>query len=222
MSIRRFRSRWEAPGLAVITADGSEARLVLFMREEVRARWRRRAAGAADSRHQQHAPPHPPPTDMIQIYVAGDADVRKKDQPPPPAGYGAVMTEGGDEIFRIGGVITAGGTPNVKTTTGNLAELVAFTRALQWAHQHSRAQGRPICIRYNSEYAARISTGAWRAKKHKPMAAEARHAWAQLQRSRGGRVWMRHVTRADPFYPRARGLAAAGKGGTHTCSETVS
>ena len=96
---------------------------------------------------------------------AGDADTREKNKPPPPAGYGAIATEGGGvgEIFRIGGQIVAGRTSNVKTTTANLADLVAFTRALQWAHSHSRAQGRPICLRYNSEYAARIATGTWSA-----------------------------------------------------------
>ena len=133
-----------------------------------------------------------------------------------------MAAEGGDEIFTIGGMITAGGTPNVTTTTGNLADLVAFTRALQWAVQHSRALGRPICIRYNSEYAARISTGAWKAKKHKPMAEEARRAWARLKSERGGRVWMRHVPRNDPFYMRAGGLALAGKRGARIYSETVS
>ena len=112
--------------------------------------------------------------------------------------------------------------PYVKTTTSNLAELVAFTRALQWAHQHSRASGRPICIRYSAEYAARISTGAWRAKKHKAMAEEARCAWAQLKSRRGGRVWMRHVPRSDLLYMRAGGLALAGKNGTRTYAETVS
>ena len=221
-SIRRFRAQWEAPGLAVITADASEARLVLFMREEVRARWRRRATSAREFRSQQYAPPDTPPSDMIQIFIAGDADTRKKNKPPPPAGYGAVATEAGNEIFTIGGMIAAGRTPNVKTTTSNLADLVAFTRALQWALQNSRARGRPICIRYNSEYAARISTGAWKAKKHKAMAEEAQRAWAQLKSERGGRVWMRHVAKVEPLYLRACVLAAAGKHGTRTYAETVS
>ena len=159
---------------------------------------------------------------MIQIFVAGDADTRKKGEPPPPAGYGAVATEGDDEIFRMGGTIAVGRTPNVKTTTGNLAELVAFTRALQWAHQYSRAKGRPICIRYNSEYAARISTGAWKAKKHKPMAEEARRAWAQLKT--GARGACVDATRAlqRPILHAGWQAAQAGKRGMHTYSETVS
>ena len=98
---------------------------------------------------------------------------------------------------------------------------MAFTRALQWAHSHSRAQGRPICLRYNSEYAARIATGTWKAKKHKAFAVEARRAWTQLKRDRGGQVWMQHVRREDLDYMQAGGLARAGKDGTHEYSETV-
>ena len=139
-------------------------------------------------------------------------------------GYGALATEGGGvgEIFRIGGTIVAGSTANVKTTTQNLAGLVAFTRALQWAHSHARARGRPICIRYNSEYAARIATGTWKAKKHKAFAEEARRAWAQLKRDRGGRVWMKHVRQDDYDYLVAGGIARTGKNGRSEYSETVS
>ena len=125
------------------------------------------------------------------------------------------------EVFRIGGTIVAGRTPHVNTTTQNLADLVAFTRALEWAHSHCRARGRPICVRYNSEYAARIATGAWRAKKHKAMAAEARRAWARLKRDRNGRVWMQYVRRDHPDYVIADGLAYAGKRGQSAHSETV-
>ena len=223
-AMARFRTRWEAPGLAVIAADASKAQVVLFMREAVRARWRRPASSARDFRRQQHAPPAAAPSDMIQIYTAGAADTRKKGEPPPPAGYGAIAAEGAGvgEIFRIGGQIIARRTPNVMTTTANLADLVAFTRALQWAHSHSRARGHPICIRYNSEYAARIATGAWKAKKHKAFAEEARRAWAQLKRDRGGRVWMQHVWHKDMDYVNAKGLARAGQSGRFEYSETAS
>ena len=97
---------------------------------------------------------------MVQIYAAGDADTRKKNQPPPPAGYGTVVTARGRVVFKTAGQIVARQTPNVKTTTQNLADLVAFVRALQWAVGHGLARGKPVCIRYHSEYAARISTGA--------------------------------------------------------------
>ena len=112
-------------------------------------------------------------------------------------------------------------TPNVKTTTRNLADLVAFTRALQWAIQHGAARGKAVCIRYNSEYAARICTGTWKAKKHKAMAEEARRAWAQLKHVSGGRAWMHHVPRTQGYYIRASQLATSGKGGAHIYAEVV-
>ena len=73
-AIAQFRRRWEAPGLAVIV-DNAHARLVLFMRDTTRSRWRRHATSAREFRNQQHAPPDPPPADMIEIYTAGDGDV---------------------------------------------------------------------------------------------------------------------------------------------------
>ena len=104
-------------------------------------------------------------------------------------------------------------TPNVRTITGNLAELVAFTRALEWAGQNPTAAGKPICVRYNSEYAARISTGAWKAKKHKAMAEEARQAWKRLKQVSAGQVWMRHAPRTQGWTIRAQNLARQGKQG---------
>ena len=86
----------------------------------------------------------------------------------------------------------AHGTPNVRTTTGNLAALVAFTRALQWALHDPDARVRPICVRYSNEYAANIASGVWRPKKHNAMAEEARCAWAALKRAKPRGVWMQH------------------------------
>ena len=206
--------------MAVISPDASLATLTLFMREKTRARWRRHATSAREFRNQQFAPPDEPPADMIEIFTAGDADARKKNAPPPPAGYGAVAVVAGSQrrLFDIGGQIVARVTPDVRTTTANLADLVAVTRALQWASEHPYAVGRPICIRYNSEYAARIASGVWKAKKHKEMATAARRAWAKLQKASKERVWLRHVISTDVFYAAAGGLAQAGKGGSHSYS----
>ena len=71
-------------------------------------------------------------------------------------------------------------------------------------------------------FAARIATGAWKAKKHKAFAEEARRAWAQLKRDKVGRVWMQHVRHEDLDYLIAGGLARAGKNGRSEYSETVS
>ena len=78
-----------------------------------------------------------------------------------------------------------------------------------------------MCIWCNSEYAARICTGTWKAKKHKAMAEEARRAWAQLKHTSGGRAWMRYVPRTETHYSRACQLAKAGKGGAYVYAEVV-
>ena len=206
-SLAQLRKRWEAPGLAVIAPDDSKITVVLFFKAAARARWRRPASGARDFRAQQYAPPDPLPADTIEIYTAGAADTRKKGFPDPPGGFGfAAYAQRTTRMYEVGGQITMT-TPNVKTITRNLAELIAFTRALQWAHGNALAQGRPICIRYSFEFAARISTGAWKARKHKQVADEARRAWKALKQARG-QVWIRHA-RAGA----ARDLAVRGQQG---------
>ena len=122
-------------------------------------------------------------------------------------------------MFRLAGHITTA-TPHVRTITGNLAELIAFTRALEWAEQHPVAHGRPICVRYNSEYAARICTGAWKARKHKAAAEQARRVWARLKKSRGGQLWIRHtpLTGANAL---AGALAGRGKRGEYVYEQVV-
>ena len=62
-------------------------------------------------------------------------------------------------------------------------------------------------------YAAHIATGLWKAKKHKPMAAVARQAWARLKQSREGRAWMDHVKghSGQQWNERADRLAGQGR-----------
>ena len=116
-------------------------------------------------------------------------------------------------MFEAAGQIIAKTTPNVKTTTQNLADLVAFTRALQWARNYGIAQRRPVVVRYENPYAAHIATGAWKARKHKAMAEEAQRAWAALKRANGGRVWMKHAPSQEAGSGAARRLAERGKEG---------
>ena len=91
------------------------------------------------------------------------------------------------------GHIRVGVTKNVKNATNNLAELVAFTRALQWVRLSPRTAGKPVVMRYDSTYAAFIASGTWKAKKHREMAREARDAWLALKQTIGKRLWLRHA-----------------------------
>ena len=130
----------------------------------------------------------------------GSAEPRKPGNMFPPAGFGfAAVTrgdghehKGGHEIACMCGPVTPS-TPNVKTATNNSSELLAFTRALQWARTSPLSQGRPIVVRFDSAYAAMIASGTWKAKKHKALAGEARAAWADLRKHTDNKLWIRHV-----------------------------
>ena len=82
-----------------------------------------------------------------------------------------------------------------------------------------------ICIRYESEYAAMIASGGWKAKKHKGVAAVAQQAWKRLKAQRGERLYLAHAPRAHPrdrlWMAEAAGLAKAGKCGTYTYAEDI-
>ena len=136
-------------------------------------------------------------------------------------------------MFTMGGPITSA-TPGVRSTaTDNLALLVAIARALTWAAEHPAANPiqpmgsapRAICIRYESEYAAMIASGGWKAKKHKGVAEVAGRAWKRLKAQRGERLYLAHAPRAHPrdglWMAEAAGLAKAGKCGTYTYAEDV-
>jgi hypothetical protein len=188
-AIARFRKLWEAPGFVAIDAS-SNVTVLLLMRAETRARWRRQAPSARIFRSQQHAPPTPAPANMAQIFTHGAGLPRQKNKPPPPAGFGVAVYDNGQLVTSISGQIIARVTPHVRTTTENLGHLVAFARAVEFAAANFR--DRPVCIRYSAEYAARISTGAWKAKKHKEVALAARLAWKRLKTITNGQAWMLH------------------------------
>jgi ribonuclease HI len=197
-----FRRQWEAPGLIHIPVNGEPPRLLLFLDDRARDRYKRKT-DSLRSRHfrnQRYAPPKHLPPGTISIFTDGSAIPRKRRQLFPPAGWGAVaVTNGrghehreGTELVRMGGPVNSS-TPHVTTGTNNSSELVAFTRALQWAYTDRAAQGRPICMRYDSCYAAMIASGSWKAKAHKALAAEARAAWDALREKTRNQLWLRHV-----------------------------
>ena len=216
-STAKFQRLWVANGLADVGKNGGVTATMLLSKER-RARYRPAAANARAYRAQQYAPPHPPPQGMIHIYIAGAAEARKRDNPRPPAGYGMLACIDGKQVHARGGPIT-GATPHVTTNTVYSASLVAMRAALGWARTHPAAQGRPICIRYDDEYAARIGTGSWRARKHKPLAAAAVEDWKYLRKIRGDKVWLQHASRRSRHAASIDGayaLADAGKGGKVT------
>ena len=96
----------------------------------------------------------------VSIFTDGSAEPRKPGHMFPPAGFGFAAVTGGNGHEHTGGREIAckcgpvgPSTPNVKTATNNSSELVAFTRALQWARSSHLTQSRAIVIRFDSAYA---------------------------------------------------------------------
>ena len=142
----------------------------------------------------------------------------------PPAGCGFVAVRGGHGHEHTDGTAVKEVAinmlthiPHVLTNTNNTAELLGFTRALQWAatSPHTSDPLVPIVMRYDSCYAAMIASGTWRPHWHRALAAEAQAAWAALRKLKGERLWLRHVRghRGHRWNNRADSLATQGQGG---------
>ncbi len=100
----------------------------------------------------------------------------------------------------------------VEKLSNNSAELLAVVIALRYA----RAHGVPAVIRYDSKYAAMITTNVWRARKHKRLAAVAREEWRLARAALKGKLWLKHVKghSGHQWNDRADELAGLGRGGT--------
>ena len=201
-AVASFRRQWESPGIVYIPTTGEPPKMLHFLKDATRDKYKRKqdSLRSRHFRNQRYAPPQNLPVGTVSVFTDGSAKPRKLGEHYPPAGWGVVAVQGGQghehkngtAILKMCGPVNAR-TPNVRNGTNNSAELVAFTRALQWACNDEAAQGRPICMRYDSCYAAMIASGSWKAKAHKELAAEARAAWTALRQRTDNRLWMRHV-----------------------------
>ena len=92
-----------------------------------------------------------------------------------------------------------------------MAEVVAFIHALRFARKTPHA----VVMRYDSKYAALITTGVYKAKKNKRLVRIAQNEWKQTRLSKRGTLWMRHVKGHSNhmWNDRADALANAGCGG---------
>ena len=73
----------------------------------------------------------------------------------------------------------------------------------------------PAIIRYDSKYAAMITSSVWRARKHKQLAAVARAEWQRARTALRGKLWLKHVKghSGQQWNDRADALANAGRNG---------
>lgn len=234
-AVARFRKLWQGPGLARISHTDHSLTLLLFMSEQKRNKWKAKTDGLRSRhyRNQRFAPPQQLPEGTVSIFTDGSAEPRKLGQLFPPAGYGVTAVRGGDghehkgqyqTLLKMCGRVGPQ-TPNVETATNNSAELVAFTRALQWAKQsvHTQDPNTPVVLRYDSCYAAMIASGSWKAHAHKALAKEARKAWDDLLATKGERLWLRHVKGHSRHVHNntADNLANQGRGGQTRMEEVA-
>ena len=137
------------------------------------------------------------------------------------AGYGLTVVEGGTgnehaggrERYQQYGPIRTGDEGTEKLTN-NVAEVMAFIHALRWARAPANVTT-PCLLRYDSKYAALITTGVYKAKKNKALIGTAQKEWKITYKAKPGRLWMRHVKgHSDHEWNEvADGLANRGRSG---------
>ena len=140
------------------------------------------------------------PTDTISIFTDGSAVYDKDAKCWVEAGFGLAAVCGGEgaehedgrHIHEQCGPISIG-PHGAQQLTNNVAELVALLHALHWACEAPEARDKPICLRYDSKYAALTSSGVWRAKSNKALVETVRAAWKRARMLKRGTLWMRHV-----------------------------
>ena len=100
-----FRKQWEAPGLVAIPLEGGAPKLLLFLHDTTRARYKRKG-DSLRSRHfrnQAYAPPMNLPDGTVSIFTDGSAEPRKPGHMFPPAGFGFAAVTGGNGHEHKGG-----------------------------------------------------------------------------------------------------------------------
>ena len=212
-----FLGRWEAPGFITIDSVG-RAKLVFYMRADTRKKWKRTAQNGC-SREQEYAPPEQLPPDTTSIFTDGSAVYDKKAKAWTSAGFGLTAVASGSGHEHDGGIMIhehcgpiRRGDEGVERLTNNVAEVVAFIHALRYA----RSTPRPVVLRYDSKYAALITTGVYKAKKNKLLVRSAQKEWKLTVAFKRNRLWLRHVKghSGHRWNDRADHLANVGRGGT--------
>ena len=110
------------------------------------------------------------------------------------------------------------GEEGTQQLTNNVAELHALIHALRWTCAPANLQT-PTVLRYDSKYAALVTTGVYKAKKNKALVAVAQAEWKRAYAAKPDKLWLRHVKGHSnhPWNDKADDLAKAGCGGRRYC-----
>ena len=219
-----FRGKWEGAGFLAVDDSSQKVKLLFYMREAQRNKWKRNIKEGC-SREQEFAPPATLPKGTVSVFTDGSAVYDKNVKAWVAAGFGlTTVTDGdghehedGQQRHEHYGPIEIGD-EGTEQKTNNVAELHAFIHALRWCRAPENIET-PTVLRYDSKYAALITTGVYKAKKNKKLVRVAQTEWKQTYKAKPNKLWMRHVRgHSDhPWNDKADDLAKLGCGGRRYC-----
>jgi len=109
-----------------------------------------------------------------------------------PAGWGVAIVDTGSDgnlsiVAELFGPVVVDSAScfflGAEVCSNNTGELSAICEALLWLLQHE-SSGRPAAILYDSDYAAKITTGRYRAQKNQVLAAKAQSLLMEVRQKR--------------------------------------
>ena len=131
-----------------------------------------------------------PLADRITLYFDGSCQENRNVTAETPAGWGVVVVRGdsglgkgdGEVIEELSGPVIVSpdeeGFLGAEVGSNNTGELSAMAHALRWLLMEGSTD--PVTLRGDSQYALKISTGEWRAKANRELAARVQALWDEV------------------------------------------
>ena len=131
-----------------------------------------------------------PLAERITLYFDGSCQENRNVTVETPAGWGVVVVRGdsglgkgdGEVIEELSGPVIVSpdeeGFLGAEVGSNNTGELSAMAHALRWLLMEGGAD--PVTLRGDSQYALKISTGEWRAKANRELAARVQALWDEV------------------------------------------
>mgnify|MGYP003305712678 FL=1 len=131
-----------------------------------------------------------PLAERITLYFDGSCQENRNVTVETPAGWGVVVVRGdsglgkgdGEVIEELSGPVIVSpdeeGFLGAEVGSNNTGELSAMAHALRWLLMEGSTD--PVTLRGDSQYALKISTGEWRAKANRELAARVQALWDEV------------------------------------------
>ena len=131
-----------------------------------------------------------PLAERITLYFEGSCQENRNVTAETPAGWGVVVVRGdsglgkgdGEVIEELSGPVIVSpdeeGFLGAEVGSNNTGELSAMAHALRWLLMEGSTD--PVTLRGDSQYALKISTGEWRAKANRELAARVQALWDEV------------------------------------------